>query len=185
MHYPANSNSPSIINLVFLSGNDKKSIISIGKHGESDHCSFFIELRFPILVENKSSSIKAGLKANAKFTSDVIDALNVIANHVQHLPASQLRDNITHITTLISKCFAKAWKAHAIPSQTSVHLKRWWNKSCAEAWSQYRESDCSSDEWHNMQCTMKAAKHEYFDDKIESIADHNKRARDLMSWTCA
>jgi len=32
---------------------------------------------------------------------------------------------------------------------------------------------------------MKTAKRKYFDDKIESIADHNKRPWDLMAWTRA
>jgi len=42
---------------------------------------------------------------------------------------------------------------------------------------------CSSDEWRNMQRTMKVAKCKYFNNKIESIADHNKRPWYLMSWT--
>jgi len=63
---------------------------------------------------------------------------------------SAYTDDITYIMTLISKCFAETWEAHAIPSQTLVHLKGWWDKSCAETWSRYRESDCSSDEWRNM-----------------------------------
>ena len=33
--------------------------------------------------------------------------------------------------------------------------------------------------------TMKIAKHKYFNDKIVSIADHNKRPWNLMSWTHA
>jgi len=175
MHYPANGKNPSIINLVLLPGNDKESIISIEKHGESDHCLFIIELRLPILTGNKLPNIKVGLEANAKFTSDIMDSLNIITEHVQNSPESQSRDNITHIMTLISECFAKAWEAHATPSWTLVHSKGWWDKSCAEAWSRYRESDCSSDEWRNMRCTMKVAKCKYFDNKIESIADHNKR----------
>jgi len=184
MHYPANRKNPSIIDLVFLPRNDEESIISIGKRSESDHGPFFVELRFSILTGNKLPNIKAGLEADAKFTSDIIDSLNVITEHMQSSPESQSCDNITHITKLIGKCFAKAWKAHATPSRTSGHSKGWWDKSCAEAWSRYRESDCSSDEWRNMQCTMKAAKCKYFNNKIESIADHNKRPWDLMSWTC-
>jgi len=180
-HYPANGDNPSIIDLVFLPGNDEESIISIGKCGESDHCSFFVELRFPILTGNKPPSIKAGSEADAKFTSDIMDGLNVIAG----LAKPQSHDDIIHIMTLISECFAKAWEAHATPSWTSVRSKGWWDKSCAEAWSRYRESDCSSDEWCNMQRTMKTAKRKYFNDKIESIADHNKRPWDLMAWTCA
>ena len=150
MHYSANSKNPSIINLVFLPGNDKDSIISIGKHDESDHCPFFIELRFPIFTGNKPSNIKADSEADAEFTSDVMDALNVIADHMQNSPVSQAHDDITHITMLISECFAKAWETHANPSWTLVHSKGWWDKSFTEAWSRYRESDCSSEEWRNM-----------------------------------
>ena len=185
MHYPANNNNPSIINLVFLSRNDEESIISMGKHGESDHCLLFVELRFPIFTGNKPPSMNADLEADTEFTSDVIDTLNVIADHMKNLPVSQLHDNITHIMTLISECFAKAWEAHATSLWMSVHSKGWWDKSCSEAWSQYRESDCSSNEWCNMQCTMKAAKRKYFDEKITSIADHKKRPWNLMSWTRA
>ena len=183
MHYPANGKNPSIIDLIFLPGNDEDSMISIGKCSESDHCPFFVELRFPILTGNKPPNIKADSEADAEFTSDIMDALNVIADHMQNSPASQSYDDITHVTMLISKCFAKAWETHATLSQTLVHLKGWWNKFCAEAWSQYRESDCSSDEWRNMWRTMKTAKCKYFNDKIVSIADHNKRPWDLMSWT--
>jgi len=150
MHYPANGKNPSIIDLVFLPGNDEESIISIGKRGESDHCPFFVELRFPILTGNKLPNIKVGSEADAEFTSDIMDSLNVITGHVQNSPESQSCDDIIHIMTFISECFAKAWEAHATPSQTSVRPKGWWDKSCAEAWSQYRESDCSSDEWRNM-----------------------------------
>jgi len=150
MHYPTNGKNPSIIDLIFLPRNDVESIISIGKHSESDYCPFFIELRFPILTGNILPNIKAGSEADAKFISDIINSLNVITGHMQNLPESQSGDDITYIMTLISKCFAKGWEAHATPSQTSVHSKGWWDKSCAEAWSRYRESDCSSDEWHNM-----------------------------------
>jgi len=122
MHYLANSKNPSIINLIFLPENNEDSIISMAKHGESDHCPFFVELRFSILIENKPLNIKAGSEADAKFISDIIDALNIIADHVQNLPVSQSCDDITHIMTLISNCFAKAWKAYATTLQTLVHL---------------------------------------------------------------
>jgi len=36
-----------------------------------------------------------------------------------------------------------------------------------------------------MRLTMKMAKRKYFDNKIESIADHKKRPWDLMPWTHA
>jgi len=126
-----------------------------------------------------------GSEADAEFTSNIMDALNVIADHVQNSPASLARDDITHITTCISECFAKAWDAHAFSPRILVWSKGWWDVDCVEAWHRYKESDCSSNEWHNMRHTMKNAKRKYFNKKIEHIASNNKWPWDLMSWVRA
>ena len=184
-HFPDNGSTPSILDFIFLPGEDHDSVVTMGHRGESDHCLFFIEICFPILVEAKPPNIKAGSKADAEFTFDIMDALNVIADHVQNSPASLACDDITHIMTHISECFAKAWEAHASSLRTLVQLKGWWDAVCAEAWHRYKESDCSSNEWCNVCNIMKNAKCKYFDEKIEHIASNNKRPWDLMSWVHA
>ena len=137
------------------------------------------------MTEAKPPSIKVGSKADAEFTSDIMDTLNVIADHMQNLPASLACDDITHIMTHISECFAKAWDAHTSSPQISVWLKGWWDADCMEAWRWYKESDCSSNEWHNVCHIIKNAKCKYFNEKIEHIASNNKRPWDLMSWVRA
>ena len=112
-HFPDNGSTLSILDLIFLPGEDCDSVVTIGHRSESDHCPFFIEIRFPILTEAKPPSIKVGSEADVEFTSDIMDTLNVIADHMQNLPASLAHDDITHIMTRISECFAKAWDAHA------------------------------------------------------------------------
>jgi len=69
---------PSITDLIFLQGSNNDSIISIGKCGESDHCPFFVKLRFPIITGSKPPTIKVGLEEDTEFTSDVMDYLGAI-----------------------------------------------------------------------------------------------------------
>ena len=116
-----------------------------------------------------------------EFTNDILKSIMPIACPTD----TGSREDITHVTTLVSECLAKAWKAHATSSQTSVRSKGWWDESCVEAMRQYRKSDCSSEEWRNLCRTTKNAKRKYFDEKIEHILTQNKRSWDLMSWVHA
>jgi len=142
-HFPENGSHPSTIDLVFLPGNDQESRFKVGKRGESDHCPILTELRFPVLTENKLPNIKVGSEADTEFTNDILKSIASIACPTN----TESREDITHVTTLVSECLAKAWKAHATSSRTSVRSKGWWDESCMEAMRQYQKSDCSSEEW--------------------------------------
>jgi len=103
-HFPENGSHPSTIDLIFLPGNDQESRSKVGKRGESDHCPILTELKFPILTENKPPNIKVGSEADTEFTNDILKSIMSIACPSE----TGSREDIMHITTLVSECLAKA-----------------------------------------------------------------------------
>jgi len=57
----------------------------------------------------------------------------------------------------------------------------WWNDTCSETLLQYQD-DKTPENWSTFRKATRAAKHKFFDAKIEEIAKTNQHPWDLMEW---
>ena len=67
-----------------------------------------------------------------------------------------------------------AWDSHAVEWTITSRSSPWWDQSCLAALSAYRSSR-GPEVWHSFRKAVKAAKHRFFDAKIEEIASLNQR----------
>ncbi|KAJ3499868.1 hypothetical protein NMY22_g19468 [Coprinellus aureogranulatus] len=81
----------------------------------------------------------------------------------------------------IAGVFSGAWQVHSKGYTVTVKSKPWWGETCQAAYDEYRE-DNSPETRRAFWAAVKAAKREFFDEKVTEISVDHKRPWDLMVW---
>jgi hypothetical protein len=89
---------------------------------------------------------------------------------------------VDEVVEAISATFLKAWDSQAKETRRGKHSNGWWTQECSDSIAVYRAS-CDANDWADYQHMMRAAKRDFFKDRINHVASINQRAWDLMAWT--
>ena len=103
---------------------------------------------------------------------------------LQSLLTEELLDTPEAVEKLaqdISAVFAREWLRHSKAYNLTPKSKRWWNDECQTAYDEY-QWDNSPETRSAFRKATKAAKREFFDDRIKDISETNMRPWDLMDW---
>jgi hypothetical protein len=85
------------------------------------------------------------------------------------------------LSQAIASVFSRAWLTHSKEFKVSPHLKEYWMDECTATLEEYRLN--KTVESHKAFCkAVKAAKHNFFDERITEIATSNKCPWDLIAW---
>ncbi|RXW14774.1 hypothetical protein EST38_g11077 [Candolleomyces aberdarensis] len=87
----------------------------------------------------------------------------------------------TGSTSAIADAFSAAWLKHSSEYTIGPNSKEYWTDECTRALEEYRR-DMSVENHKAFRSAVKAAKREFFDERIEEIATTNKHPWDLMDW---
>jgi len=74
-----------------------------------------------------------------------------------------------------------SWSRHSKPINITKCSKSWWNNNCSQDLASYRSSK-STESWKTFQKTVKHSKREFFNLKIQEIANKRHSPWDLMNW---
>ena len=164
------NNSNSVIDLMFLRC-DSEEINSHIIHPDwrltSDHAPLTISI--PIVKEHISTQKKSLIKNSAKeakFINKVIasfskiDASNIVNTH-------DLDDIVKKWADIVNY----AWSKHLKFVNITKCSKSWWNDKCNQDLASYRLSK-SIKSWKNFRKSVKHTKREFFDLKIQEIANN-------------
>jgi len=75
----------------------------------------------------------------------------------------------------------QAWTKNAKKLRASKHSKQWWTNECSCSLNNYR-STRSLENWKNFKKVVKNVKRDFFDAKIQEVANKSHRPWKLMNW---
>jgi len=154
----------SVIDLMFIKASE--SLVQpcrlLEWQGPSDHIPLASKFSLPSELEDfKKVSIAKGSDAETQFVEQLIQGIRGIR--------------------LETDVFSKAWSDNATEKRITRQSEPWWNDTCSETLLQYRD-DKTPENWSTFRKATRAAKHKFFDAKIEELAKTNRCPWDLMEW---
>jgi len=174
------NNSNSVLDLMFLRC-DSEEINSHVIHPDwqltSDHTSLTITI--PIIKEHITTCKRTFIKNSVEednFVNEVIASFSKVDT-----------SNISSISDLDEIVLSWAdivdwsWSKHLKFINITKCLKSWWNDKCSQDLANYRVIK-SVESWKTFHKTVKLSKREFFDLKIQEIANERRGPWELMNW---
>jgi hypothetical protein len=181
-HFPYNEDlTPTVIDLMFVPAEVSLTTeheIHPDMRGTSDHAPLMVTLPGPDSeVPVTRWSIQSGTDEEQAYLGKVLESLELLLGW-----EGQTAEEVDEVVMAISTAFFKAWDSQAKETRRGKHSNGWWTQECSDSIAVYRAL-CDADDWVDYQCVMRAAKHDFFEDRINHVASINQRAWDLMAWT--
>ena len=120
--------------------------------------------------------IKEGSEAEKAFLDDIGVGLGSIP---RMKPDSE--EATEALAKVVASTLDRAWVKHATKVGKSKGTKPWWDDKCTQAFEAYTRTRDKS-EWREFRKTVRETKRQFFDRRIDEIANSNKRPWDLMEW---
>ncbi|KAF5377289.1 hypothetical protein D9615_006460 [Tricholomella constricta] len=181
-HFPhARGLKPSVIDLMFLPQDRLVGLtheVRTDWIGPSDHAPLCVTL--PI----RATEVASERLAMPKGSEEESSFLQALLTYIKSMDISNIdtRDALEDLIAGLARACNDAWNSNAKTVKVNTRSKAWWNADCATAMRQYRQSRSPAD-YGALRRATKAAKRQFFDERIETIATKNKRPWDLMNWT--
>ncbi|KAF5376109.1 hypothetical protein D9615_007779 [Tricholomella constricta] len=181
-HFPhARGLVPSVIDLMFLPQDRLVGLtheVRTDWIGPSDHAPLCVTL--PI----RATEVASERLAMPKGSEEESSFLQALLIYIKSMDISNIdtRDALEDLIAGLARACNDAWNSNAKTVKVNTRSKAWWNADCATAMRQYRQSRSPAD-YGALRRATKAAKRQFFDERIETIATKNKRPWDLMNWT--
>ena len=170
---------PSVIDLIFVSVADSIAIRSIrlpDLRSTSDHVPISVSLDLDLNApEIERFSIQRGSEEDYACTGAIIAKVAAIDRH----PISP--GDVDAFAQALADAFDGAWKQHRRRARIVPESKPWWSKTCQEAFNSYSSSRTKED-WSSFRRAVRAAKRDFFAERIQEVAITNMRPWDLMEW---
>ena len=174
------NNSNSVLDLMFLWCNSEEinsHVIHLDWWLTSDHASLTITI--PIIEEHITTCKRILIKNSVKednFVNEVI----VLFSKVDTSNISSISD-LDEIVLSWADIVDWSWLKYSKFINITKCLKSWWNNKCSQDLANYRVIK-SIESWKTFHKTVKLLKREFFDLKIQEIANERRGLWELMNW---
>ena len=127
-------------------------------------------------IDEVKYSITKNSKEEANFVKDVLIAIKKI-NISDLSNISKLEEVVNSLMSSINS----AWNKNSKHVKIMKYSMSWWNKECNCALNNYRTIR-SLEDWKIFKSKVKSSKHNFFDTKIQEIANKRHSPWELMNW---
>jgi len=174
------NDSNLVIDLMFLHSSSRK----LNNHSiypewylTSYHASLTITI--PIVEESVNSTKHSIIKDSDKETAFIND----ITLSIRNLNMSNLSDivSLNNIVNDFTNKVNNAWEKSSKIINIMKHSKSWWNENCNRDLANYRLLK-NLEDWKTFQRTVKNTKSDFFDLKIQEIANKKHSSWELINW---
>ena len=91
------------------------------------------------------------------------------------------KEDLEHTMQTFTNCTERIWYKYSKIVNITKHSKAWWDKDCHRDLEKYRQTKRIED-WKQFKDIVKKMKHNFFDLKIQEIANKNYGLWELMDW---
>ena len=116
-----------------------------------------------------------------KDNEDKINFINKLIKAIKNINANNIcnKDGLENIIQIFTECTNKIWFKHSKIVNITKYSKAWWDENCCTSLENYRHSK-KLENWKVFKSIVKKTKCEFFDLKIQEIANKNCRLWKLM-----
>ncbi|KAI0746613.1 Endonuclease/exonuclease/phosphatase, partial [Daedaleopsis nitida] len=150
--------------------------VDLDGRGLSDHAILSTALEVGWWAKSLPPTIKRKSEAEREFIKDLLDG---VAKVQVELGTSE---DVQRTCNAVLAAARAAWDAHAVAPWVSSRSKRWWNDECTRVLTAFRYHR-SAETRRIFKRAVKAAKAEYFEERIAAACEKGKRVWDVVSWT--
>jgi len=143
----------------------------------SDYASITVSIS---ISEEYVQSRKQSLVKNSEEKGQFIDELISLIKGFK-TDAIQNTVALEDIVHLLTNNIQRIWYKYSKKVNITKYSKAWWDNTCHRDLDSYRQSKYLED-WKRFKETVKITKHNFFDRKIDEIANKNCGPWELMSW---
>ena len=143
----------------------------------SDHTSLMITI--PIIKEHITTCKRTLIKNSVK-EDDFVNEVIILFSKVDTLNISNISD-LDEIILSWADIVDQSWSKHSKFINITKCSKSWWNNKCSQDLANYRVIK-SIESWKTFHKTVKLSKREFFDLKIQEIANERRGPWELMNW---
>ena len=179
--YSDNSNnSNSVIDLIFL-WCDSLELNTYHIHPDwccsSDHAPLTVTI---FIAEEHVEMSKRTIAKNSDEKADFVNEILASFSKVDVLTVSNI-DELEDVISKFANIIDYSWSKYSKPVRITKHSKSWWNDKCSQDLEKYHLSK-SIENWKSFWKTIKIMKREFFDLKIQEIANKKQGPWELMNW---
>ena len=165
--------SNSVINLMFLrpkSLEHNNYTIYPDWRLTSDHTPLTINISiFEKHIRTRKWMLAKNSKEEEHFLNESSEAIKEI--NIENI---QSKEVLELVIQLFASYTNRTWYKHSKIVNITKHSKKWWNKNYQRDLEIYRQFKCIKN-WKHFNSTVKTTKHNFFDLKIQEIANKNCR----------
>ncbi len=202
-HFPHRANfRPTVIDLVWIPDDRPHELYRIRvaeqERGLSDHAVIHAHIPAGEWSYEGQPSIAPKSEAEGAFIASVRDSVRTLLPTELSLQSTD--DLQTAVNTLFA-CVQDAWSTHATPTVICDKSKLWWNRDCTDARKALNTARerieilkataphlvpaariAERRAFKRLKSTIRKRRSEHLDERIQYVANEQKRVWDLMAW---
>ena len=175
-----NSRSNSVIYLMFLRSRSTElnnHQIYPDLHLSLDHVS----LSVMIAIENKNiNEVKYSIAKNSEEEANFIKEVSIAIKKINISDLSNI-SKLEEVVNSLTSSINSVWNKNSKHVKITKYSKSWWNEEYNCALNNYRTTRSLKD-WKTFKSKVKSSKHNFFDTKIQEIANKRCGLWELMNW---
>jgi len=138
-------------------------------------------LSVTIAIEHENiNEVKYSIAKNSEEEANFIKGVLIAIKKINISDLSNISKLEKVVNSLISS-INYTWNKNSKHVKITKHFKSWWNKECNHTLINYRTTR-SLEDWKMFKSQVKSSKHNFFDIKIQEIANKRRGPWELMSW---
>ena len=143
--------------------------------------SDYAPLSITIAIEDENiNEVKYSIAKNSKEEANFIKKVLFAIKKIDISDLSNI-SKLEEVVNSLMSSINSAWNKNSKHVKITKHSKSWWNKECNCALNNYRTTR-SLEDWKTFKSKVKSSKHNFFDIRIQEIANKSHGPWELMNW---
>jgi len=118
-------------------------------------------------IQTKKCTLIKNSEEEDNFIVELIEAVKGLnTSNIQN------KEELEDIVQSFVSCMEKNWYKHSKIVNITKHSKAWWDKKCHRDLESFRQTK-RIENWKCFKCIVKRMKHNFFDSRIQEIANKN------------
>ena len=146
-------------------------------HLSSDHASLSVTIA---IQDENINEVKYSIAKNSEEEANFVKKVLFAIKKIDISDLSNI-SKLEEVVNLLMSSINSAWNKNNKYVKITKHSQSWWNKECNRTLNNYRTTR-SLEDWKMFKSKVKSSKYNFFDTRIQEIANKSCGPWELMNW---